>query len=197
MRISSGHYRKQALAFPEKHVLRPTQDKVCTAVFNVLQTKTNGCRFLDLCCGTGRMGIEALSRGATHVHFVDIHTSWVSTNIKTLKPSPAMSQFQISRMRADRFLSACLPNLFDVIFCDPPWKDHALYDAILAALQHSKCLTPDGVLFIEHHRDHDIASQTLVASRAQDQGHTHGPLVVTKVYGYSDTHLTRMEYATL
>ena len=154
MRIISGIYRGQKLEFPEREILRPTQEKVRAAVFNILHDQINGCRFLDLCSGTGSVGIEALSRGAAYVHFVDIQTSLLDANLKHLKPTPNPASIQISQMPMARFLSMLRPHSFDVIFCDPPWKDVERYTEAMLLIAKTNCLSPSGVLFIEHHRDY-------------------------------------------
>lgn len=182
MRILSGYYRGQKLVFPEKDVLRPTQEKVRAALFNILQQQIAGARFLDLCCGTGSIGIEALSRGAAYVHFVDVQTALVRENLLRLKPLPGPDKYTLTRSRADRFLSTNT-GTFDFIFCDPPWHDHALYTQILSLIS-GLCL--GGSLFLEHHKDYDI-DQALAAPDF------HNILVVSARYGYSDTYLTRLE----
>jgi len=153
MRILSGIYRGQRLLFPEHDVLRPTQEKVRAAVFNILQKDIMECRFLDLCCGTGSMGIEALSRGAKYVHFVDLNTTLLTENIARLKPTPEDSQWKVTAASSTRFLSTLRPDSFDVIFFDPPWKETDLYAEALAMIAKTKCLSETGTLFIEHHRD--------------------------------------------
>lgn len=153
MRIISGIYRGQKLRFPERDSLRPTQEKVRAAVFNILQQQIQGCRFLDLCAGTGSMGIEALSRGASQVHFVDTRTSLLEENLQNLKPSVNRSQIQISQMSVSRALSVLKPNSVDVIFCDPPWQESEIYTEALLWIAKTACLSPTGILFVEHHRD--------------------------------------------
>ncbi len=285
MRIISGIYRGQKLKFPKREILRPTQEKVRAGVFNILHDQIKGCRFLDLCSGTGSVGIEALSRGADHVHFVDIQTSLLEDNLKHLKPAPNPANIQISQLPMGRFLSMLRPHSFDVIFCDPPWKELDRYTEAMLLIAKTGCLSPSGVLFIVHHRDYpplpnekqhrtrdspqpptpksprqkshkhrltgrelDEAEHMIMsgfgekptakdkkngnqnsvlqfdatdgqwsqvskkASRKQTPDneimpnidHLHSriqsaypdgfPLVVSQVYGYSDTHLTRMEY---
>jgi 16S rRNA (guanine966-N2)-methyltransferase len=157
MRILSGIYRGQKVLFPERDVLRPTQEKVRAAIFNILQNDIENCRFLDLCCGTGSMGIEALSRGAKYVHLVDIQTDTVTENVNRLKPTPTPESVHITTSSATRFLSTLQPNSYDVIFCDPPWKEVDLYAEALTLIAKTKALSPKGILFIEHHRDYDPA----------------------------------------
>ena len=71
MRIIAGKYRGRRLKSPPSDRTRPTSDRLRETLFNVLAPRIEGVRFLDLCAGTGAVGIEALSRGAAHVTFVD------------------------------------------------------------------------------------------------------------------------------
>lgn len=71
MRIIAGQYRGRNLKSPPSMEVRPTSDRLRETLFNILQTRIAGVRFLDLCAGTGAIGIEALSRGAGFVTFVD------------------------------------------------------------------------------------------------------------------------------
>jgi 16S rRNA (guanine(966)-N(2))-methyltransferase RsmD len=167
MRILSGTYRNQRLDFPDKDVLRPTQEKVRAAVFNILQQDIQNCRFLDLCCGTGSMGIEALSRGAKFVHFVDLQTTLLTENLKNLKPAPDTSQWKMSTTSSTHFLSTLPPDSFDVIFFDPPWLERALYAEALEMIAQTQCLSPTGTLFIEHHRDHPPTEHLIATEESE------------------------------
>src|SRR6184192_3614812 len=71
MRVIAGKYSGRKLKSPPSIQTRPTSDRLRETLFNILATRIEGARFLDLCAGTGAVGIEALSRGASHVTFVD------------------------------------------------------------------------------------------------------------------------------
>src|SRR5215467_1567519 len=71
MRIIAGKYRGRKLRTPPSLATRPTSDRLRETLFNILAPRIEGARFLDLCAGTGAVGLEALSRGAAHVTFVD------------------------------------------------------------------------------------------------------------------------------
>src|SRR5207302_9434158 len=71
MRIIAGRYRGRKLKSPPSPQTRPTSDRLRETLFNILAPRIDGARFLDLCAGSGAVGIEALSRGAAHVTFVD------------------------------------------------------------------------------------------------------------------------------
>src|SRR5436853_5606295 len=71
MRVIAGYYRGRNLRSPPSMQVRPTSDRLRETLFNILAPRIEGASFLDLCAGTGAVGIEALSRGAPHVTFVD------------------------------------------------------------------------------------------------------------------------------
>ncbi|NBV83161.1 16S rRNA (guanine(966)-N(2))-methyltransferase RsmD, partial [bacterium] len=72
MRIAAGVLKGFPIVYPRNRAFRPTQEKVRAAVFNIIQDRLSGAEFLDLCCGTGAMGLEALSRGAQSITLVDM-----------------------------------------------------------------------------------------------------------------------------
>lgn len=117
IRVISGQFKGRQLFYPQKSVLRPTQDKVKQALFNILQGYVEEARVLDLCCGTGGLGIEALSRGASQVVFVDTDTSWVKKN---LNHCGIQSEAECYEQSALSFLKR-KAHVFDLVFLDPPW----------------------------------------------------------------------------
>src|SRR5262250_3945414 len=88
MRVIAGKYRGRKLKSPPSTQTRPTSDRLRETLFNVLAPRIEGAAFLDLCAGTGAVGIEALSRGAEHVTFVDQSRQMcalIETNLEALK----------------------------------------------------------------------------------------------------------------
>src|SRR5256885_11590806 len=87
MRVIAGNYRGRTLRSPPSMQVRPTSDRLRETLFNILAPRIKGARFLDLCAGSGAVGIEALSRGAKHVVFVDQSRSMcavIEANLETL-----------------------------------------------------------------------------------------------------------------
>src|SRR6266853_7012292 len=87
MRVIAGNYRGRTLRSPPSMQVRPTSDRLRETLFNILAPRIEGTRFLDLCAGSGAVGIEALSRGAAHVTFVDRSRKMyalIETNLKSL-----------------------------------------------------------------------------------------------------------------
>ena len=144
VRISAGEWRSRLLRFPDALGLRPTPDRVRQALFNWLGQELHGKACLDLFAGSGALGFEALSRGASEVvlveHHPDVHRA-LTENAKSLQASRA----RVLRMDAMQFL-AQNDRRFDVIFLDPPYGLNWL-DKVLPLLR--KHLAADGLVYAE------------------------------------------------
>ena len=149
MRIIGGKYRGRVLKeFAGKDV-RPTSDRARESLFNILQRKIPGCTFLDLFTGTGGVGIEALSRGAEEVCFVDASKESVAlckANLALVKETATVLHADF--LEALRRFSAS-GKVFDVVFLDPPYALSAGKEA-LSYLNGSNLLAPDAVVVYEH-----------------------------------------------
>ncbi|HNY64883.1 MAG TPA: 16S rRNA (guanine(966)-N(2))-methyltransferase RsmD [Deltaproteobacteria bacterium] len=145
IRVCAGRYGSRRLECPVKGV-RPTTDRVKQAIFSTLPVDLEGAHVLDLFAGSGNLGIEALSRGAGHVTFVD--SSKVCTQVieKNLRLLQALDQAKIVRSGVEAFLEKC-QDQFDVIFMDPPYNKGLASQ--LAPHVYSFVKT-GGVLVIEH-----------------------------------------------
>ena len=171
MRIIAGKFRGRQLKSPPSAQTRPTSDRLRETLFNVLAPRIEGARFLDLCAGTGAVGIEALSRGAEHVTFVDQSRkmcSLIEANTSAL--GIERETFAIVNSEATAFLKKCakqiepsltvglLPRLsapFDIIFFDPPYSsDYSLVNLISDT--GGQLLTDDGVVIVEHFKKADL-----------------------------------------
>ena len=134
MRIVAGTSRGRRLVVPDGTEVRPTSDRVRESVFNALYSlddAVEGAAVLDLFAGTGALGLEALSRGATHVTFIENNreaATALATNIDTLGYS---SQCTVIRTDARRWLSSA-PH-FDLAFLDPPYE-FAEWESLLSRL---------------------------------------------------------------
>jgi 16S rRNA (guanine966-N2)-methyltransferase len=115
MRVVAGEFKGRTLHAPRGSSIRPTSDKVRGAVFNVLG-EVEGLRVLDLFAGTGALGIEALSRGASEATFVDTDTAAVERNLATVGGVGA-----VRRRDALRWLGQA-EGRFDLVFADPPYS---------------------------------------------------------------------------
>eukprot|EP01047_Picozoa_sp_COSAG01_P000113 COSAG01_NODE_1_length_100484_cov_170.446142_113_plen_188_part_00 len=152
MQIISGELKGRRLSYPKQDKVRPTQAKVREAMFNILGQQLNlaASRVLDLCCGSGALGLEAYSRGAQDVAFVDIDTRFIIKNIKLLQLEAA-SALCVYRQDAKRFIRKQQAS-FDLIFFDPPWHQIALYEALIKTLCQHALWGPESILICEARR---------------------------------------------
>ncbi len=144
VRINSGEWRSRLIKFPEVAGLRPTPERVRQTVFNWLGQELTDKTCLDLFAGTGVMGFEALSRGATSVTLVEKSVPAYKAlleNKQLLKAEEA----QIMHQDAMQFLNANQQK-FDLIFLDPPYNQQWLPKILPLLLPHLK---PDGFVYTE------------------------------------------------
>ncbi len=179
MRIISGTYRGRVLKSPSGNKTRPTSDRLRETLFNVLQTKIDSdTRFLDLCSGTGAIGIEALSRGAKFAAFVDKSRracALIEENLDLLAiPEEQTAVFQSS---ADDFLrrSGEKTDSWDIVFFDPPYQEDYSKVILLFGDDDSKLLSEESVFIAEHHAKTVLpdAVGELRRWRILRQGETH------------------------
>jgi 16S rRNA (guanine966-N2)-methyltransferase len=151
LRIVAGNWRSRLLQIAGVPGLRPTAERIRETLFNWLSPRIHGARCLDLCAGTGALGIEALSRGASRVVFVErsqVATKLLKSNIASLTDSGA----EILNIDAEDYLRGPSTEAFDIVFLDPPFA---------ADLQHELCrllaeqqwLADDARVYIEMDRD--------------------------------------------
>ena len=146
MRVISGVARGRKLKEPLGEKIRPTSDKVKESIFNIIQFDIEGRRVLDLFAGTGQFGIEALSRGARSVVFVDS----ASEAVKLVKENLSMTGFSdvasVYGRDALRFLES--DEKFDLIFVDPPYDTKLAEQAVQKIAQFDK-LNFNGIIICE------------------------------------------------
>ncbi len=134
MRIISGKYRgHQLVSFKADHI-RPTTDRVKETLFNKIQFELEGAQVVDLFCGTGNLGIEALSRDAGFCTFVENNPKSLSItrqNLEKLKVPP--DQYKIINMEVIAFLRSYKGEPFDIILADPPFTEKMAHDVMQAA----------------------------------------------------------------
>ena len=154
MRIVGGKYRHRLISFPDDMAhTRPTKDRIREAVFSALGD-INGYRVLDLYAGSGAMGIEALSRGASHAAFVDVSALAIKTikdNITSLKIDP--SEYEIIKNRdlvaIESFKQRGLK--FDLVILDPPYEQGE-YEKIVELLLSNSLLSDNAIIVMEANR---------------------------------------------
>ncbi|NOY23862.1 MAG: 16S rRNA (guanine(966)-N(2))-methyltransferase RsmD [Acidobacteria bacterium] len=151
IRVSGGEFRGRWVRVPAGLEIRPTTDVIRQAVFNILQGEIQESLFLDLCCGTGIMGIEALSRGADRVLFVDKNRESRQLVTRNLELFPVSGSARVVEMDILRFLSTFkeVPESGRLImYFDPPYKDKKLYRQVFSRLDRMN--PEDLIFFIEH-----------------------------------------------
>ncbi len=149
MRVVSGKFNGIPLNKNKFQHIRPTADKVRQAVFVKLQFFLPNSRVLDLFCGTGAMGIEALSHGAEKVVFVDKDQRSVNLTKANLK-CLGLSE-KVFKCDARVFLEKC-EEQFDLIILDPPYKS-GLYEVVLKKIFDKNLLADDGIIVCEHAKE--------------------------------------------
>ncbi len=146
MRIISGRARGTKLFAPEGLDTRPTLDRVREAVFSMILTHVDGARVLDLFAGSGAMGLEALSRGAVSVDFVDIAPKACDCIRKNLEKT-RLEGAEITNTDFKSFLSRCTAG-YDLIFLDPPYES-GYYSTALDIINERGLLNDGGIIVAE------------------------------------------------
>jgi 16S rRNA (guanine966-N2)-methyltransferase len=152
MRVIAGSFKGRRLKPPDWNGLRPTSDKLRETLFNVLAPRLEGARVADVYAGTGAVGIEAISRGAADVTFVDRDRRAQALIAENLARCGVTSRYTIVRASAPRALASLDANaLFDVVFLDPPYD---VADGELAEVlaRSGDRLAAEGVVVLEHGR---------------------------------------------
>jgi len=152
MRVIAGLYGGRVLKTPPDNKTRPTSDRLRETLFNVLAPRIgDGTRFLDLCAGTGAIGIEALSRGASFVTFVDRSKracALIEENLDKLHIPE--DETEILGLDAENFSGRQHLTGWDIAFYDPPYDND--YSLVLHEFGfNSTLLREGGILIVEHH----------------------------------------------
>jgi 16S rRNA (guanine966-N2)-methyltransferase len=180
MRVIAGKYRSRPLRSLRGMDIRPTSDRLRETLFNVLSAGNpdalTGTVWLDLFAGTGAVGIEALSRGAKEVHFVDSSGAAAQAIRKNLQSMGIVEGFTVVQQE--------LPNVFgrmernglvaDVVFIDPPYRMKDAYTETLKALAKSSLIGARSVVVAEHEKKFDPGEEfgSLKRFRTLAQGST-------------------------
>jgi len=161
MRVIAGEYRRRTLRSLPGPKVRPTADRLRETLFNVLCAGDPHALaesvWLDLYAGTGAVGIEALSRGARIVYFVDSSKAaaeLIATNLKSLGITRGFQVLKIDAAKAVRQLEAA-GNVADYAFLDPPYSMQDEYAKTLAALAESELLHERSLVIAEHEKRFD------------------------------------------
>jgi 16S rRNA (guanine966-N2)-methyltransferase len=163
MRIVGGHLRGRVLAAPKTNAIRPTADRLREALFNILVhaygDPVSGARVLDLFAGTGALGIEAVSRGAAFVLFVDDGAearAILRENVATLGLG---GMTRIFRRDAGKLGDAHPIEPFSLVFLDPPYGQ-GLAETAIASARAGGWLAPDALVVVEEAAKADFTAPT-------------------------------------
>lgn len=163
MRIIAGKFRSRQLKTPQGMDVRPSSDRLRETLFNVLAAahQLEGSRWIDLFAGTGAVGIEAISRGAAYVYFVEKAPKVARIVEANLKGVGAEEQADILTAEA----TAALRQLegidpVDFVFLDPPYREQGAYLGVLRILADSSLLNPNALVIAEHTKHFDPGDGT-------------------------------------
>ena len=168
MRVIAGTFRGRRLAAPKgNRLVRPTADRVKESVFSILQKQIVDANFLDLCAGTGSMGIEALSRGAKHVTFLERDPRCIEIIERNLHTcgllTESRARYHLLRRDVVKGITHLCKRstLFGIIYFDPPYGldvvgGSQLYTSCLSRLAESALLCVGGVLLVEHTKQYVV-----------------------------------------
>ncbi|NNL22478.1 MAG: 16S rRNA (guanine(966)-N(2))-methyltransferase RsmD [Ignavibacteriaceae bacterium] len=150
LRIISGIYKGRQINVPKSEKVRPTTDRVRESLFNILTNKIvfYSIKILDLYAGSGSLGLECLSRGASEVHFVEqdfIIYKNLEQNISSLN---AENSCKIFKTTANRFSSKESKTKYNLILADPPFFKNDIYNVVKNII-HNKYLAKDAIMIIE------------------------------------------------
>ena len=148
MRVIAGTARRMKLVTPEGMDTRPTQDIIKETLFNMIQFEVPGAVFVDLCAGSGQMGIEALSRGASCAVFVEKDRKTQELILENLEFTKLTEGASLIRGDVNSVLGRLGTEKFDVIFMDPPFN-HGLEKETLTILSGLDILEEDGLIVVE------------------------------------------------
>ncbi|MDE0685459.1 MAG: 16S rRNA (guanine(966)-N(2))-methyltransferase RsmD [Candidatus Poribacteria bacterium] len=195
MRVIAGVFRGRRLVAPKgNRVVRPTADRVKESVFSILREQIIDANFLDLCAGTGNIGIEALSRGAKHVTFLERDSRCIQIieqNLRTCglttepraarKPTDTISLLRRDSVKGSTYLQK-QDAIFEIIYFDPPYGtglegSSELYAACLALLAEGSLIRIGGTLLVEHAKQ--FIGPDIVGSLTRSRQANYGDTVVS------------------
>ena len=165
MRVIAGIYRSRILKTLKGPALRPTTDRLRETLFNVLAPVISGARFVDVFAGTGAVGIEALSRGAEEVVFIEHHASTAALilkNLQSLEIRAGATIIPLDALRGLEKLDAASPKpatRLEIVFLDPPYAATENYARVLSFLSTARFLSEGSIVIAEHRHNFEFPEQ--------------------------------------
>ncbi|HKY04834.1 MAG TPA: 16S rRNA (guanine(966)-N(2))-methyltransferase RsmD [Blastocatellia bacterium] len=151
MRVIGGSHKGRRLRTIAGLEVRPTSDRLRETLFNILAPTVGGARFLDICAGSGAVGIEALSRGASHATFIDRSrraAAAIASNLAALGITEGFELINRDAQAALKHLAESLKK-FDIAFFDPPYASE-IYPRVMAQLAEQSLVEAAGIVIVEH-----------------------------------------------
>ena len=156
MRVIAGSARRLHLVTPEGEETRPTQDRIKETLFNVIQNDVPGCVFVDVCSGSGGIGIEALSRGAARAYFIENAMKPYRCLMENLETTGLSERATVLRSDVLVALRSIREPVADVIYFDPPYAA-GLYEPVLTLLAAMPYVTEDTLIIAESDKGRDMS----------------------------------------
>ena len=147
VRIIGGEWRGRKLAFPNIKGLRPTGDRMRETLFNWIAPDIHGANVIDLFAGSGALGLESLSRGASQVTFIELNSQAAQSicdNLELLSANHAL----VKKTSALDYLQMVPENSYDLLFLDPPFAEE-LHNDVLALIDKRNIMKQDAWVYIE------------------------------------------------
>ncbi|MBI4233352.1 MAG: 16S rRNA (guanine(966)-N(2))-methyltransferase RsmD [Chloroflexi bacterium] len=193
LRVAGGQVKGHPLRTAKGVALRPTSERVREAIFSSLGERVQGARVLDLFAGSGALGIEALSRGASWADFVEADPRLATALRANLAELGFSDRSHVYCARVSTML-ASLPGPYSIVLLDPPYSLPSL-DTLLGDMGSAPMLSPGGVLVLEHSR-HRIVQETYGALRL-GRSRRYGDSCISLYQGEGELCLLRSTLAAL
>ena len=155
MRIIAGRFRSRRILAPPEGITRPTSDRLRETLFNVIAPRVEGSRFLDLFAGSGAVALEAFSRGAAEVYAVESNKKAARVIESNLQALNIQDRFAVIAAEVSDALPRLTCERFDIVFLDPPYREHGAYESVFRQLSEAGLLSEEGIVIAEHEKHFD------------------------------------------
>jgi len=172
VRVIAGEFKSRKLKTLDGQATRPTSDRLKETLFNLVQSRINAAAFLDCFAGSGSVGIEALSRGAAFVAFLEMSPGAVQVirqNLALLGEAGS-ARCQILSQKAEAGLKSLARTgwKFDIVFLDPPYADAEQYPRVFEQLQNCELLKDGALVVAEHSKFLALPAQVMQLERRRE-----------------------------